>query len=85
MEVTKMAVLKMFGLMRNNNYLPIEDILEKYPTAPELLKDLLQEGLIQLSNGEKYDPEKDVIEQLKPGPKITDAGYNLLFRSQFLF
>lgn len=84
MEVSKLAVLKMFGLMRTDKYVPVEDILEKYPTSTELLKQLLQEGLIQLSNGEKYDPEKDVIEQLKPGPKITDAGYNLLFRSQFL-
>ncbi|MGI5920251.1 MAG: hypothetical protein ACOX6I_00690 [Syntrophomonadaceae bacterium] len=82
---TKMAVLKMFGLTRTTNYLPIEQILEKYPDeAPELLKQLFEEGLIQTSEGEKYNPEKDIIEQLKPGPKITEAGYQLLFRSQFL-
>lgn len=86
MSVSKMAVLKMFGLTRTNDFLPLETILEKYPeTATEDLKLLLEEGLIKLCNGEKYNPEKDLLEQLAPGPKITDAGYQLLFRSQFLY
>lgn len=85
MNQSQIALVNMFKVYGTDDYVPIETIMEKFPNWNEDLKVLLETGFIRPYAGEKYDPETDIMEQLKPGPKLTDKGQSLLMRSRFLY
>lgn len=82
---SQMAIIKMFDAQYNNQHVPLEKILAKFPDALPDLKILLETGFIQPYANDIYDPETDLLEQLKPGPRLTVKGAELLLRSRFLF
>ena len=85
MNQSQMALLKAFNAQHTSQHVPLEEILGKYPDAVQDLKVLLESGFIRPYSNENYDPQSDILEQLKPGPKLTSKGVELLLRSRFLF
>ncbi|MDD3364916.1 MAG: hypothetical protein PHU35_06000 [Bacteroidales bacterium] len=86
MDQSKIALLKMFDAHNTTQYVPLEEILKNFPNGIEDLKTLLDLGLISpYDDNEQFDPQADILEQLKPGPKLTQKGANLLLRYRFVF
>lgn len=85
MNQSQIALLNMFKVHDSADYVPMETIMENYPNWNEDLRVLLEAEYIRPYASEKYDPETDLLEQLKPGPKLTQKGSDLLLRSRFLY
>lgn len=83
MERTQLAILQTINT--DKFFLPLEDILEKFPDAFGDLKALAEEGCIRPYEKEKFDFQADFAEQLKPGPRLGQKGSDFLVRLQYLF
>jgi len=84
MNQSQIALLKTFNVHNTTQHVPIEEILKNFPDGIQDLKVLLESGLIRPYIDENYDPEADIMEQLKPGPKLTQKGVDLLLRFRFV-
>lgn len=85
MNTPNIGILQMFNYNNIEKHVPIEDILAKFPNGMQDLQVLMEAGLLRPYNDDNYDSAKDLMDQVNPGPRLTQAGSQLLFRSQFMF
>lgn len=83
MDRTQLALLQTIN--NDKFYVPLEELLLKFPDAFKDLKALAEEGNIRPYEKEKFDFQGDFEEQLKPGPRLSQKGRDFLIRMQYLF
>lgn len=85
MNQSQTAMLKKFNFHSINQCIPLEDILKSFPDGVEDLKALLAAELICPYDEDLFEPQEDILPQVKTGLKLTKKGADLLMRLQFLF